>query len=126
MDSRGRSAQPEKGGGHRSERAQRAAERERRERLLEESKKIVLVEDPALPAAKKVRRCCAGLPSRWGTHRSQAKIGHLEPLRGQRVKVSGWVHRLRSQKDIIFIVLREGTGYLQCVLSGKVVRDIGF
>ncbi|KIP09005.1 hypothetical protein PHLGIDRAFT_103447 [Phlebiopsis gigantea 11061_1 CR5-6] len=82
----------------------KAAERERREKLIEESKKIVLVEDPALPVAKK------------------AKIGHLEPLRGQRVKVSGWVHRLRSQKDIIFIVLREGTGYLQCVLSGNVAQ----
>ena len=30
-------------------------ERERREKLLEESKKIVLQEDPTLPAAKKVR-----------------------------------------------------------------------
>ncbi|THG94682.1 hypothetical protein EW026_g6838 [Hermanssonia centrifuga] len=30
--------------------------------------------------------------------------------------------RLRSQKDIIFIVLRDGTGYLQCVLSGLVAQ----
>lgn len=79
-------------------------ERERREKLIEESKKIILVEDESLPKAKK------------------AKIGHLESLRGQRVSVSGWVHRLRNQKDIIFIVLRDGTGYLQCVLSGKVAQ----
>jgi aspartyl/asparaginyl-tRNA synthetase len=47
---------------------------------------------------------------------------NLAPLRGKRVRVIGWVHRLRSQKDIIFIVLRDGTGYLQVVLSGLPVR----
>ncbi|KAH8103470.1 asparaginyl-tRNA synthetase [Cristinia sonorae] len=77
-------------------------ERERREKLLEESKKIVLQEDPALPAAKK------------------AKLSKLTDLRGSRVRVNGWVHRLRDQKGIIFIVLRDGTGYLQCILSGQV------
>ncbi|KAI0261275.1 asparaginyl-tRNA synthetase [Gloeopeniophorella convolvens] len=75
-------------------------EREKRERLLEESKKIQLVEDANLPAATK------------------AKILNLTSLRGKRVRVFGWVHRLRSQKDIIFVVLRDGTGYLQAVLSG--------
>jgi asparaginyl-tRNA synthetase len=30
------------------------------------------------------------------------------------------VHRFRPQKDIIFLVLRDGTGYLQAVLSGQV------
>ncbi|CAG8581163.1 4979_t:CDS:2 [Funneliformis mosseae] len=40
--------------------------------------------------------------------------------RGKRVKVSGWVHRLRTQgKDMKFIVLRDGSGYLQCILTGK-------
>ncbi|KAF8268895.1 asparaginyl-tRNA synthetase [Lactarius quietus] len=77
-----------------------ADEREKRDRLLEESKKVELVEDATLPAAIK------------------AKILNLEPYRGKRVRVLGWVHRLRSQKDIIFIVLRDGTGYLQAVLSG--------
>lgn len=52
----------------------------------------------------------------------QSKIAHLESLRSKRVRVFGWVHRLRNQKDIIFIVLRDGTGYLQTVLSGRVVR----
>lgn len=55
---------------------------------------------------------------------SQAKILNLERYRGKRVRVLGWVHRLRSQKDIIFIVLRDGTGYLQAILSGVPVSDL--
>ncbi|RDX44243.1 asparaginyl-tRNA synthetase [Lentinus brumalis] len=83
---------------------EKAEARERKEKKLEESKKIVLQEDSSLPAAVK------------------AKIGNLTPLRTKRVKVSGWVHRLRDQKEIIFIVLRDGTGYLQCILSGQVAQ----
>ncbi|ETW74813.1 hypothetical protein HETIRDRAFT_157725 [Heterobasidion irregulare TC 32-1] len=79
-------------------------ERERREQNIEESKKIKLVEDESLPKAVK------------------AKIVALAPLRSKRVRVLGWVHRLRSQKDIIFVVLRDGTGYLQAVLSGQVAQ----
>ncbi|KAH8827871.1 asparaginyl-tRNA synthetase [Flagelloscypha sp. PMI_526] len=82
--------------------AQRALqEKEKRDRLLEDARQIQLVNDPSLPEAKK------------------AKLSLLEPLRGQRVRVSGWVHRLRDQKGLIFVVLRDGTGYLQCVLSGQ-------
>ncbi|EIN06650.1 asparaginyl-tRNA synthetase [Punctularia strigosozonata HHB-11173 SS5] len=79
-------------------------ETERRERLLEESKKIVLTEDTSLPQA------------------ARAKLDSLTPLRGQRVRVFGWVHRVRDQKGIIFLILRDGTGYLQTVLSGKVAQ----
>lgn len=71
------------------------------ERRLEAAKAIVLSEDASLPTAKKI------------------KILNAKASRGQRVRVSGWVHRLRSQKGLIFIVLRDGTGYLQCVLSGQ-------
>ncbi|KAF8435072.1 asparaginyl-tRNA synthetase [Boletus edulis BED1] len=74
---------------------------ERREKRLEESRKVVLVEDASLPAPIK------------------SKIVNLERLRGQRVRVSGWVHRLRDQQEIRFIVLRDGTGYLQVVLTGQ-------
>lgn len=74
------------------------------ERRLAASKAIVVREDSSLPSAKKI------------------KIAAAEGSRGLRVRVSGWVHRLRSQKGLIFIVLRDGTGYLQCVLSGTLAQ----
>ncbi|KAI7869236.1 hypothetical protein BDF14DRAFT_1786227 [Spinellus fusiger] len=71
-------------------------------KALEYAKSIVLTEDTSLPQAQKI------------------KIRNSVESRGKRVKVSGWVHRLRVQgKDIMFVVLRDGTGYLQCVLTGK-------
>lgn len=102
---------------------EKAEEKERRERLVEESKKIVLTEDASLPKAIKVPRLSNFL---WvWSHTSpispQSKISALTGLRSKRVRVFGWVHRLRNQKDIIFIVLRDGTGYLQTILSGRVV-----
>ena len=76
---------------------------------LEEAKSIVLVE-PSTPAKK-------------------IKIRHSVQTRNVRVRVFGWVHRLRQQSGLTFIVLRDGTGYLQCVLSGKLVsaqqRNLG-
>ncbi|KAI8811237.1 hypothetical protein BJ742DRAFT_798680 [Cladochytrium replicatum] len=71
---------------------------------IEAAKSIVLKQDPSLPAAKKL------------------KIHSLAEHRGARIAVSGWVHRLREQKGMFFIVLRDGTGYLQCVLSGKLCQ----
>lgn len=77
---------------------------EERERVLEAAKAIVLTENPALPAAQKI------------------KIRNGVENRGKRVKVSGWVHRLRVQgKNMTFIILRDGTGYLQCVLTDTLV-----
>ncbi|KAN0062680.1 asparagine--tRNA ligase [Thecaphora frezii] len=72
------------------------------DRKLEESKKVVL-EQPSEPAKR-------------------IKINQGAQHRDERVKVCGWVHRLRSQKGLTFIVLRDGYGYLQCVLSGKLTQ----
>ncbi|KAI2587044.1 asparaginyl-tRNA synthetase 1, partial [Homo sapiens] len=55
--------------------------------------------------------------------KKEVKIGALEGYRGQRVKVFGWVHRLRRQgKNLMFLVLRDGTGYLQCVLADELCQ----
>ena len=34
---------------------------------------------------------------------------------GKRVELRGWVFQKRSQGKIKFLVLRDGTGYVQCV-----------
>ncbi|KAL1934759.1 hypothetical protein VTP01DRAFT_6941 [Rhizomucor pusillus] len=81
---------------------EQAKKAEEEAKALEHAKSIVLTEDASLPSAKKI------------------KIRQAVASRGQRVKVSGWVHRLRVQgKDMMFVVLRDGSGYLQCVLTGK-------
>ncbi|XP_041971937.1 asparagine--tRNA ligase, cytoplasmic [Aricia agestis] len=78
---------------------------EKRHQNLEEAKKIVLSEDPSLPKATLV------------------KIFEASEHRGQRIRVHGWVHRLRRQgKGLAFITLRDGSGYLQCVLHGALCQ----
>jgi len=78
---------------------------ERREKNLEEARKIVISEDKSLPEAKKI------------------KIHQSTEHRDQRIKVSGWSHRIRRQgKAMMFIVLRDGTGFLQCVLNNKLCQ----
>ncbi|KAF9379899.1 hypothetical protein CPB97_008691 [Podila verticillata] len=80
--------------------AKEQAAAEERERVLEAAKAVVLKQDPSLPTATKI------------------KIRNGVENRGKRVRVSGWVHRLRVQgKNMTFIILRDGTGYLQCVLT---------
>ena len=52
-----------------------------------------------------------------------AQIEELGPLAGSDVLVRGWVATTRSSGKIAFLVLRDGTGYLQAVLSKKEVGD---
>lgn len=61
---------------------------------------IKIEQDSSLPEAKK------------------SKIGSSYGHVGERVKIYGWVHRLRSNKKVVFLVLRDGTGFVQCVLAG--------
>src|SRR2546425_2504276 len=46
-------------------------------------------------------------------------IEELPRLAGQPVTVRGWVATTRSSGKIAFVVLRDGSGYLQAVLSKK-------
>ncbi|ODV96115.1 hypothetical protein PACTADRAFT_49519 [Pachysolen tannophilus NRRL Y-2460] len=91
------------------EKAKVAAEKQK-EKELEDARKqmaamnIKIVDDPNLPVAQKI------------------KIGKATELIGKRVLIQGWVHRLRVQKGLAFIVLRDGTGFVQCVLSGDLAN----
>ncbi|CAH0595445.1 unnamed protein product [Chrysodeixis includens] len=72
---------------------------------LEEAKKIIIKEDPSLPKARIV------------------KISETGEHRGERICVRGWVHRLRRQgRALAFLTLRDGSGYLQCVLHGELCQ----
>ncbi|XP_031625737.1 asparagine--tRNA ligase, cytoplasmic [Contarinia nasturtii] len=72
----------------------------KREQNLGDARKIKITEDPSWSAAK------------------QIKIRDSVANRNIRVKIYGWVHRLRRQgKALMFITLRDGTGYIQCVLT---------
>ena len=41
---------------------------------------------------------------------------------GQRVRVFGRVHRARKQKDMLFMTLRDGYGFLQCILTEELAK----
>ncbi|THD24092.1 Asparaginyl tRNA synthetase cytoplasmic [Fasciola hepatica] len=72
---------------------------------LAEAASIKLTLDPSLP---KPMEC---------------KIRDLKQNLGKRVCVFGWAHRIRRQgRTLMFIILRDGTGFLQCVLSDKLCR----
>jgi asparaginyl-tRNA synthetase len=47
------------------------------------------------------------------------EVKDLGEYEGQEVSVAGWVDRLRVHKGLAFLVLRDGTGYVQCVLVKK-------
>ncbi|KAI9678913.1 MAG: hypothetical protein M1829_001898 [Trizodia sp. TS-e1964] len=102
----------------------KAKDDERRKEAMEEAKKIVIQDDPSLPKPVTIR-----------TNVSDTLIVKLRPAesslsttepdaagRGTRVKISGWVHRVRHQKDMLFITLRDGYGLLQCILSGRLAQ----
>ncbi|HET8650044.1 MAG TPA: asparagine--tRNA ligase, partial [Gemmatimonadales bacterium] len=52
-----------------------------------------------------------------------AAISELKQHVGESVTVRGWVATTRSSGKIAFLVVRDGSGYVQCVLSRKEVTD---
>ncbi|KIW98664.1 asparagine-tRNA ligase [Cladophialophora bantiana CBS 173.52] len=88
-------------------------EAERRKRVLEEAKKVVIEEDPSLPVPVKIKLNTVDP--------AKIKLGTADS-KGTRVRVVGRVHHLRSQKDIIFITLKDGKGLMQCLFSGNLIK----
>ena len=99
------------------------AEQDERDKALDEAKKIVITEDPSLPAATSIT-LGEKRPEKvkLGSGERTKEVDYTSKDRGTRVKVYGRVHRERKQKDVLFITLRDGTGYLQCVLTGPLAR----
>ena len=86
---------------------QAAASKQEEDAKMQAASKIILVEDSSLPAAQRI------------------KIRESVASRGKRIKVSGWVHRLRSQgKNMMFVVLRDGSGFLQCLLTNELCQTL--
>lgn len=56
---------------------------------------------------------------------SQTKAKGLPEHTGSRVRLSGWVHRLRTQKTNYFVVLRDASGPLvQLVMTGDCIKTL--
>ncbi|RWS25912.1 asparagine--tRNA ligase: cytoplasmic-like isoform X1 [Leptotrombidium deliense] len=78
---------------------------EKRLKHLDDAKEVVITLDTTLPKPEKV------------------KIKDCGNMRGKRLLIHGWVHRLRRQgKSLMFILLRDGTGFLQCILTDKLCQ----
>ena len=97
-------------------------EADKRQKVLEEAKKVKITQDPELPKAVHIHlneKDPKLVKLRSGT--SKQDVDYSEG-RGSRVRVYGRIHRLRSQKDVIFVTLQDGYGFLQCVFTGDLVK----
>lgn len=94
--------------------ALRMKEEQDRKKVLDEAKKIVLEEDKSLPAAIKIKLD--------DTDAQKIKLGDGKATKGTRVRVFGRVHRLRAQKELMFITLKDGYGFMQVVLQGQLAK----
>ncbi|KAL8881379.1 MAG: hypothetical protein Q9198_001412 [Flavoplaca austrocitrina] len=97
-------------------------EADKRQHVLHEAKKLNIRQDPQLPKALKIRlneKDPALIKLRSG--QSERDVDYSQG-RGTRVRVTGRVHRFRSQKDVIFLTLQDGYGLLQCVLTGDLTK----
>jgi asparaginyl-tRNA synthetase len=55
-----------------------------------------------------------------------AYIQDIAKHEGQSVTLRGWLHNRRSSGKIHFLTLRDGTGFIQCVMSKQVVGEDAF
>ena len=116
-------AQKKKAGKERELALRTQKEEEERRRALEEAKKIVIEEDTNLPMAVKIH-LGETRPEivKLGSGERTQEVDYSSGDRGSRVKVFGRVHRERKQKEVVFVTLRDGYGYMQCVLTGRLAK----
>ena len=53
-------------------------------------------------------------------------INEAKDYTGKEVTIKGWVYNSRSSGKILFILLRDGTGFMQCVMAKNEVEDKTF
>src|SRR5687767_1994479 len=53
----------------------------------------------------------------------QVRINRLKEHTGETVVVNGWLYNKRGSGKLAFPIVRDGSGYLQCVVSRKEVSD---
>ncbi|KAH7349117.1 hypothetical protein BKA66DRAFT_516575 [Pyrenochaeta sp. MPI-SDFR-AT-0127] len=94
--------------------ALRGKEEAARNKVLDEAKKIVLEEDASLPQAIKIKLD--------DTDPKKVTLGDGKEVKGTRVRVFGRVHRERRQKDVMFVTLRDGYGYMQVIFTGNLAK----
>ncbi|KAI1109935.1 hypothetical protein F5Y14DRAFT_386726 [Nemania sp. NC0429] len=93
----------------------RKQEEEERNAVLAKAKEIVLEEDTSLPAPVRIKL------DEVGDHVKLRSVDDPDS-KGTRVRVFGRVHRERKQKDVLFVTLRDGYGFMQVVISGKLAK----
>ncbi|CAO2654188.1 Nn.00g109210.m01.CDS01 [Neocucurbitaria sp. VM-36] len=106
--------QKKKAGKEQEQLAVRMKEEAARNKVLDEAKTIVLEEDTSLPQAVKIKLD--------DTDPKKVTLGDGKDVKGTRVRVFGRVHRERRQKDVMFVTLRDGYGYMQVILTGKLAK----
>ncbi|KAK0388962.1 hypothetical protein NLU13_2539 [Sarocladium strictum] len=95
-----------------------AAEQAALEATLEAAKNIKISEDPALPKAVKIN-----IQETDPKVIGQLRKSKDEPAEGViRVCVQGRVQRVAKQGGLVFVVLRRGLHYMQCLLSGELTK----
>jgi len=57
---------------------------------------------------------------------TETTIRHLSEYEGQAIHLDGWVYNSRSSGKLGFLMLRDGTGIVQCVLSKSDVGEEAF
>ena len=49
-------------------------------------------------------------------------VSEINKYINKRIKVEGWIYRIRKLKEITFIILRDRTGLVQCVIENKLLN----